>query len=159
MRQFASKPADRRSIPGRFPSPAVPWLTWAQRTVHRRWHGVADLVIINRKSGTCYSIDYKTSKNARYADVTQLDLVACGLFAKFPEVKRIKSALMFVVSKEFIKAEHVAETKQKYIDKVLPHIERLEGAFESGVWNAKQGALCGWCPVTDCEHYVNRSRK
>jgi len=123
------------------------------------WHGVADLVIINRKSGTCYSIDYKTSKNARYADVTQLDLVACGLFAKFPEVKKIKSALMFVVSKEFIKAEHVAETKQKYMDKVLPHIDRLEASFQNGVWNAKQGALCGWCPVTHCEHYVNRSRK
>jgi len=123
------------------------------------WHGVADLVIINKKSGICYSVDYKTSKNARYADVTQLDLVACGLFAKFPEVKKVKSALMFVVSKEFVKAEHLAETKEKYMKKVLPHIERLEGAFESGVWNAKTGPLCGWCPVTHCEHYVNRSRK
>jgi len=123
------------------------------------WHGVADLVIINKKTGTAYSVDYKTSKNARYADVTQLDLVACGLFAKFPEVQMVKSALLFVVSKEFIKAEHLASTKEKYIKKVLPHLERLEGAFESNVWNPKQGALCGWCPVTHCEHYVDRSRK
>ena len=123
------------------------------------WHGVADLVIINRKTGITYSVDYKTSKNARYADVTQLDLVACGLFAKFPEIQTVKSALLFVVSKEFIKAEHLASSKVKYIKKVLPHLERLEGAFESNVWNPKQGALCGWCPVTHCEHYVDRSRK
>jgi hypothetical protein len=123
------------------------------------WHGVADLVIINQTTGTAYSVDYKTSKNAKYADVTQLDLVACGLFAKFPQIKIVKSALMFVVSKEFIKAEHLASTKEKYMKKVMPHLERLEGAFESGVWNAKTGPLCGWCPVTHCEHYVNRSRK
>ena len=123
------------------------------------WHGVADLVIINRKTGITYSVDYKTSKNARYADVTQLDLVACGLFAKFPEIQTVKSALLFVVSKEFIKAEHLASTKEKYIKKVLPHLERLEGAFKSGIWNPKQGALCGWCPVTHCEHYVDRNRK
>ena len=123
------------------------------------WHGVADLVIINRKTGMAYSIDYKTNKNARYADVTQLDLVACGLFAKFPEIQVIKSALLFVVSKDVIRALHLSKTKEKYMQKVLPHLERLEGAFESGVWNPRQSALCGWCPVTQCEHYVNRSRK
>jgi len=123
------------------------------------WHGVADLVIINRKTGMAYSIDYKTNKNARYADVTQLDLVACGLFAKFPEIQVIKSALLFVVSKDVIRALHLSKTKEKYMQKVLPHLERLEGAFESGVWNPRQSALCGWCPVKHCEHYVDRSRK
>lgn len=123
------------------------------------WHGVADLVIINKKSGTAYSVDYKTNKNAKYADVTQLDLVACGLFAKFPEIQTIKSALLFVVSKDVVRALHLSKTKEKYMQKVLPHLERLEGAFESGTWNAKTGPLCGWCPVTQCEHYVDRSRK
>jgi hypothetical protein len=116
-------------------------------------------VIINREKGTAYSVDYKTNKNAKYADVTQLDLVACGLFAKFPEIQVIKSALLFVVSKDVVRALHLSKTKEKYMQKVLPHLERLEGAFESGVWNTKTGPLCGWCPVTHCEHYVNRSRK
>ena len=122
------------------------------------WHGVADLVIINKKSGTAYSVDYKTNKNAKYADVTQLDLVACGLFAKFPEIQTIKSALLFVVSKDVVRALHLSKTKEKYMQKVLPHLERLEGAFESGTWNAKTGPLCGWCPVTQCEHYTKRSK-
>lgn len=46
------------------------------------WRGIADVVIIN--GSTAYSIDYKTSKNARYADTKQLDLVAGGLFVHFP---------------------------------------------------------------------------
>jgi hypothetical protein len=123
------------------------------------WHGVADLVIINREKGTAYSVDYKTNKNAKYADVTQLDLVACGLFAKFPEIQVIKSALLFVVSKDVVRALHLSKTKEKYMQKVLPHLERMEKAFETGVWNPKQGGLCGWCPVKHCEHYVDRSRK
>ena len=32
------------------------------------WHGIADLVVINRKKGLAHSVDYKTSKSARYAD-------------------------------------------------------------------------------------------
>jgi hypothetical protein len=116
------------------------------------WHGVADLVIINKKTGTCHSVDYKTSKSARYADVAQLDLVACGLFAKFPEIKKVKSALMFVVSKEFVKAEHHAEMMTKYIQKSAKDVARIEAALENGVWNPVEGPLCRFCSVKQCEY-------
>jgi hypothetical protein len=119
------------------------------------WHGIADLVVINRKTGTAHSVDYKTSKSARYADVKQLDLVACGLFAKFPELRRIRSALLFVVSKEFVKAEHHAEMVQKYIESPARDVARIEAALDNGVWNPIQGPLCKFCAVKDCEY--NRS--
>jgi hypothetical protein len=118
------------------------------------WRGVADLVIIN--GDTAHSIDYKTSKNAKYADTKQLDAVAAGLFTHFPQLKRIKSALAFVVSKEFVQKEHVVEKKQEYFGAFEPVLERLEIAQESGVWNAISGPLCGWCPVTSCEHHRKR---
>jgi len=118
------------------------------------WRGVADLVIIN--GDIAHSIDYKTSKNAKYADTKQLDAVAAGLFTHFPQLKVIKSALAFVVSKEFIQKEHVVEKKDSYFATFEPDLERLEGAQESGVWNAISGPLCGWCPVTSCEHYRKR---
>ena len=117
------------------------------------WHGVADLVIINRKTGTCYSVDYKTSKNARYADVGQLDLIACGLFKKFPTIKRVKSALLFVVSKEFVKAQHHQEMILKYMEKPTQDVMRIEKAKENGIWNPSTSALCRFCPVDTCEHY------
>jgi len=53
------------------------------------WRGIADLVIIN--GDTAYSVDYKTSKNAKYADTKQLDLVASALFTHFPQLRTIKS--------------------------------------------------------------------
>lgn len=119
------------------------------------WRGIADLVVIDAAKELAYSVDYKTSKSARYADKQQLDLVAAALFAHFPKIKRVKSALLFVVSKEFVRAEHVAELKEAYVDKLRPDLARIEAAMENGVWNPVTGPLCKFCPVKQCEH--NRS--
>lgn len=119
------------------------------------WHGIADFVSVDRETGLAYSVDYKTSKNARYADPKQLDLVACGLFAKFPEIQRVKSALLFVVSKEFVKKEHHRERMQDYILQPAKDVARIEAALDNGVWNPVTGPLCKFCPVKHCEY--NRS--
>jgi hypothetical protein len=119
------------------------------------WHGIADLVVINEDKKLAYSVDYKTSKNARYADVKQLDLVACGLFAKFPKIDTVKSALIFVVSKEFVKKDHHREMIPKYIESPAQDVARLEAALDNGVWNPIQGPLCRFCSVKTCEY--NRS--
>lgn len=119
------------------------------------WHGIADLVIINEEKGLAHSVDYKTSKSARYADTKQLDLVAAGIFAKFPQVKKIKSALVFVVSKEFIKTEHNKTQELQYVMQVMPDITRIEAALKTNVWNPVSGPLCKFCAVKQCEY--NRS--
>ena len=119
------------------------------------WHGIADLVIINRGTGIAHSVDYKTSKNARYADVKQLDLVACGLFAKYPKINKVKSALIFTVSKEFVKADHYREMLLKYVEKPSQDVARIEAAIDNGVWNPVSGPLCKFCSVKQCEY--NRS--
>ena len=119
------------------------------------WHGIADLVVINQTQTMAYSVDYKTSKSARYADVKQLDLVACGLFAKFPTLQRVKSALLFTVSKEFVRADHYVEMLPKYMQKPTEDVARIDAAKENGVWNPVQGPLCKFCAVKDCEY--NRS--
>ena len=119
------------------------------------WHGIADLVVINEEKQLAHSVDYKTSKNARYADTKQLDLVAAGLFAKFPQITRVKSALIFVVSKEFVKATHYREMLPKYLEKPARDVARIEAALENGVWNPVSGPLCKFCAVKQCEY--NRS--
>jgi hypothetical protein len=119
------------------------------------WHGIADLVIINEEKGLAHSVDYKTSKSARYADIKQLDLVAAGIFAKFPQVKKIKSALVFVVSKEFVKSDHNKEQELHYVAQMLPDIKRIESSLKTNVWNPVSGPLCRFCAVKDCEY--NRS--
>jgi hypothetical protein len=120
------------------------------------WRGIVDLVIIN--GDTAYMVDYKTGKNAKYADPKQLDLMAGALFVHYPDLKTIKSALAYVVSNEFIKKVHVAEQRDEYLNVFVDELGRLEHAQLSGVWNPKSSPLCGWCPVTECEHHRPRRR-
>jgi len=114
------------------------------------WRGVADLVSVD--DSTAYSLDYKTNKNIKYADITQLDLVAAALFLKFPKVNVIKSGLLFVVCNEFLPKTHYREDLEKYLNQFDFDLLRIKTAQEKGVWNAKEGPLCGFCPVTSCPH-------
>jgi len=118
------------------------------------WRGIGDVVVVQDE--LAFSIDYKTSKNAKYADLKQLDILAAALFTHFPQVKKIKSALAFVVSNEFIHKEHFAEMRDTYFAAFEPDLDRLATAQETGVWNPNTGPLCKFCPVVLCEH--NRKR-
>ena len=120
------------------------------------YRGIIDLLIID--GPMAHMIDYKTGKNAKYADMKQLDLMAGAVFVHYPQVERIKSGLAFVVSNEFPKKVHYREQLESYLSVFSEQLERLEHALDSGVWNAKSGPLCGWCPVTSCEHYKPRRR-
>ena len=114
------------------------------------YRGIADLIIINKNKA--YVIDYKTSKNTNYADMKQLDLLAGAVFVNFPEVEKIKSALSFVMCDGFITKEHTVDLYKSYIGVFDEALERIEVATEKDVWNAKDGPLCGFCPVIKCEH-------
>jgi hypothetical protein len=85
-----------------------------------------------------------------------LDILAAALFTHFPQIKKVKSALAFVVSNEFIHKEHFADMRDSYFATFEPELDRLAAAEESGVWNTNTGPLCKFCPVTTCEH--NRRR-
>jgi hypothetical protein len=114
------------------------------------WRGIADLLIINGDTG--YLVDYKTSKNAKYADTKQLDILAAAVFTRFPQLRKLKSALAFVVSNEFVKKEHTSDLSKSYFATFTPELDRLSVAEDTGVWNANSGPLCKFCPVTTCEH-------
>jgi len=114
------------------------------------WHGIADLLIVD--GGVAWLVDYKTSKNAKYADTKQLDLLAAATFLHFPGVLEIKSALAFVVSNEFVRKEHDRVMRHKYLDVMKPELDRLEAAVENKVWNPISGPLCKFCPVKTCVH-------
>lgn len=118
------------------------------------FRGVVDLVVVDEDAGTAHIIDYKTGKSARYADTTQLDLMAAAVFLHFPVVRKVKAALLFVVSKEFIKAPtYNLDKRFVAFEKLNPLLHRRTIAYESGVFNKTPNALCRkWCPVKDCEH-------
>jgi len=115
------------------------------------WRGIADLLIIN--GDNAFLIDYKTGKSAQYADTKQLELLSLAVFRHFPEVKRIKAGLLFVVSKEFVQSEYALEWQKDGWVNWFGETNRLESCYEHDVWNAKPNFTCrNFCPVRDCEH-------
>lgn len=118
------------------------------------WRGAVDLLIID--GSKAFMVDYKTSKNAKYADTTQLDIMAAGVFTHYPEVEEINSALVFVVSNEFVEKVHSRKLHKSYYAAFDTPLERLAGAQESNTWNAVTSPLCAYCPVKTCPHYNGR---
>ena len=115
------------------------------------FRGVADLVIINGDMG--YITDYKTNKNSKYADMRQLKLMAAALFLKFPQLKKIKLSLFFVVCKDFVKDKVEKEVGLEIFAELSPLLTALEAAYENDIWNPKRNGLCrNWCAVKECPH-------
>jgi CRISPR/Cas system-associated exonuclease Cas4 (RecB family) len=115
------------------------------------WRGIADLLIINGNEARC--VDYKTGKSAKYADTDQLELMALAIFKFFPEVKKVKGGLLFVISKNFIKDSYDAEKQDKMWVKWIAEHNRMKFSYANNVWNPRPSGLCKkYCPVLECAH-------
>ena len=115
------------------------------------WRGIADLIIVDGNKARI--IDYKTGKSAKYADTKQLELLSLATFKHFPQVKETKCALLFVVSRELVKAEYDVRYSHKYWLKWLTDISLLELSFKADIWNPRPNFTCSkWCAVKDCIH-------
>ena len=87
------------------------------------------------------------------SDTKQLALMAACVFTHFPEVKVVKSGLLFVVSDEFVKADYKAETGFNIFSELDGVLIARETAYETGVFNPKRNFSCkAWCPVLTCAH-------
>lgn len=117
------------------------------------WRGVADLVIIDRESGEARVVDYKTGKSAKYADSGQLELMALAVFKHFPEVRKVKAGLLFVVCNEFIKSSYMVDEQDKMWQKWIRDYDRMKASYTNDVWNPRPSGLCRkHCVVTTCPH-------
>jgi hypothetical protein len=115
------------------------------------WRGIADLIIIT--GDKAYVVDYKTGKSSKYADTKQLEILSLATFKHFPEVKKIKAALLFVVANDLIKEEYVSVGQGANWLKWIEETSKLESAFKNQVWNPKPNFTCrAHCPIIDCTH-------
>ena len=82
-----------------------------------------------------------------------LALMAAALFLKYEELERIKTSLLFVVAKEFIREDFHRDhglTVFSELDGLLTH---RETAYNSNTWNPRPNGLCKkWCKVFSCPH-------
>lgn len=102
--------------------------------------------------------DYKTGKVKQ--DLDQLKLFAALGFGWQPQVKKIKTAYIWLKHDQVGKPEefHRDETAAIWRD-FLPRVQRMELALEKDRWPPNPSGLCGWCPVKDCEHWKPRRNK
>jgi RecB family exonuclease len=117
-----------------------------------RWvRGIADLLIIDDDNLTARVVDYKTGNN-RYPDRDQLKLMSLMVFKHFPHIRKISSALLFVVKNDMVKASMAVDEVDAGWWEYRERVAKLEACAASGVWNPKSSALCPWCPVKTCEY-------
>lgn len=115
------------------------------------FRGVADLVIID--GNRAWVLDYKTGKSAKYADTRQLALMAAALFLKFEELEKIKTSLLFVVSKEFIRENFHRDFGLSIFSELDGLLTHRETAYNTNTWNPRPNGLCKkWCKVMSCPH-------
>ena len=88
------------------------------------YRGICDLIILNEEDKLAWVVDYKTSKNTRYADKYQLELV---------------------------KENYEYSTASSLWPKWYTGFDTMKKAYETDVWNAKPSGLCKQhCVVTEC---------
>jgi len=118
-----------------------------------RWvRGIADLIIVNDDNYTARIIDYKTG-NDKYPDRDQLILMSLMVFAHFPHIKHVKSALLFVVKNSMVTHEMGLEDVEPAWWQYRERVAKFNASHAHDVWNPNRTPLCGWCPVTNCEFH------
>jgi len=109
--------------------------------------GVIDLLVLGNRSAIV--LDWKTGKRKA---TEQLKLYAAYVFALYPHIDVVHTALVWLkerrIDKATIKREEVPEIWGKFIERAA----RLKSAFERDSWPERPNGLCkAWCPIVQCQ--------
>lgn len=121
-----------------------------------RWvRGIADYLAVNDDNFTARCADWKTG-NDKYPDRDQLVLMSLMAFVHFPHVKRVNSALIFLVKGSMVKHSMERDEAEGAWWAYRNRVAKLEDAHATGNWRMNPTPLCGWCPVRTCAHNPKR---
>lgn len=113
---------------------------------------VVDLLLIKGK--VAILVDWKTGK--RKPDFDQLLLSAALVSRYMPEIEEFHLIFEWLRSGERdVHKITKAEMKQVWL-KFFPIVEDIETAEATTDFPATPSGLCGWCPVVDCPHWIDR---
>lgn len=116
------------------------------------FRGKIDLLVID--DDHAWMVDWKTGRNARFADPTELELFSIGVFVTFERVRTIKAGFLYLVSGDFIERRYDRDKLPDLLMKHLPEVDRLEKAYQLNVWNPSPNFTCrNYCKVESCPHY------
>lgn len=113
--------------------------------------GVADILILDDDNLTAWVGDWKTGKD-KYPDPDQLTLMSLLVFEHYPHIRKVNSALLFLVYDSMQKQSMTRDQKDAAWQDYRERTARIEASRDSGVWNPTKSGLCKkWCPVVSCE--------
>lgn len=113
------------------------------------FRGIGDVIKINGSVGL--TIDWKTGKIVE--DSVQLALVAACIFAKYPQLKKLRTKFVWLKENAVTDEDFTPDDMPAMWKKIWPRIEAMEHAHNTTTYMAKPGGLCrSWCPVKACPH-------
>lgn len=115
--------------------------------------GKADVVMI--QNTTAFIVDWKTG-NSRYEDPFELELHAIMLKAANPYLNTVKGAYAWLKDDKMSRTYDLSDFNSTWA-RACNTAEQIRDDMQSGEWEKRQGPLCGWCDVLDCE--FNRKGK
>lgn len=102
-------------------------------------------------------LDWKTGK--RKPNFFQLRLNALHTFMQYPLVKDISTGFVWLKDNLIDRENYTRDQLPAMVEELEEKIGRIEEAEELGVWQAKPGPLCGWCPAQDICEFADKRRR
>lgn len=112
---------------------------------------ITDLMVVNGSVATI--IDWKFGKVKK--DPEQNSLTAAVVFQSFPQVQLARTAYVYANHDKIVPFDFKREESTDIWNHFLPDVNKLAQAKVRDEWPKRPNPLCGWCPVTTCQHNTN----
>jgi|TARA_R110000744_G_scaffold16766_4_gene45964 hypothetical protein len=110
---------------------------------------IVDVLVIRGDEAIMF--DWKTGK--RRPDFSQLELFALQVFKHYPEVKRVRTAFVWLKDLSMDHETYTRDNEPELWARLMNKVVRIEKSLETDNWPAKPSGLCNWCPCKNfCEY-------
>tara|TARA_R110000796_G_scaffold63184_3_gene145729 strand:+ start:3134 stop:3790 length:657 start_codon:yes stop_codon:yes gene_type:complete len=110
---------------------------------------IVDVLVIRGDEAIMF--DWKTGK--RRPDFSQLELFALQVFKHYPEVKRVRTAFVWLKDLSMDHETYTRDNEPELWARLMNKVVRIEKSLETENWPAKPSGLCNWCPCKNfCEY-------
>ena len=109
----------------------------------------AKLDVLNIDGDAAVVGDWKTGK--RRPDFFQMELFAILVFKLYPDVQRVKAALIWLKTGEMDTETYTRADAPRIWSNFMAKVGRIENSLAKNEWPAKPSGLCPWCPASHAQ--------